>query len=1309
VESISVSVPGKPDIAVPKATIDLQDEGVTFNKVTALLGGGEAALEGTLPLAAAFPALRADRTHVAPAEEAHLTLQWSGLEMGKLFPGGSLDGTLSGESHLDGGVRDVREARVRVALPETTLTAEDVSFTIDPLTIGLERGRATLQEANLKTTGGEFHLGGSAELPKGALSGSLRGSVDLRALSPFLSETSVGGSARVDISLGGTLAEPAPAGTIEVKDGVLRLRAFPQPLTAMGGLLSLAGHSLRLEGFSAEMGGGHLQGEGTARLQGVRVKDIEAQVTGQGIGLKYPEGLRSRVDADLTLKGEPGRLFLLGDVTADRGIYDLDFVLTQSLTTRAPVATDSPFLRSIAADLKIETKNPVRVRNNLAHLEVSGILRLRGDLNDPAPFGRLDLQPDGKIQLQGRDFTISTGYVTYAGSFDPQVHVDTELTIPDKGTNQEYLVTVGVAGPLSLPKLSFQSDPALTDDQIINLIATGKVGQTSDAARVAGAQAASVLASNLGTGLSKGLAGVGLGDISVRPELLAQETNPGARFTFGKELTGNVSLLYSLPLNDTQGHFLQLVGRPFRDARLLLQRADDGTITYGAGQTVRFGGFRPKIQPLREGNVTLSAVRFEGDLPMDKEALGRVAGLRAGLRVSPWKLQDNADRLRSALVERGFIEAEVGARTEEGSVAVLRIHSGPHFSYRVTGIDNPPDLGKILRKALFEDEAIEKGRDRFLETLRERGDLRARVDVRGVDEGGSRVLVFEGKPGPAVRLRAVEFPGATSISHGDLLKAASGPGGLLTSPEEGRRAILALYRKRGFTSAQVASPIVLDSSEGVSVRVGVTEGRAARVAAVRFEGASLWPAMLLRLAAIQPGTTALDAPLAVATDRIRAEYLERGFASVRVVPSLVPAGADFDVLFSVDEGEKVVVGTITISGLTRTHDSLVRRQIDIQPGDPLDLRRLGSIERRLLDLGIFDRVVVSASEDNPAAILVDIKEGPVATAGYDLRWNDVDHGTALGDAELKNLFGLGLTLGGRYKVGSSLRDARGTLHASSVFFLGDLTATVYRVELDSTAIDFDTLEPITNAQIQKGFRILSNRKVSPKWRLEFGYDRNTVTSTVAPTPITSSGLHASALSEARDNVLDPTSGRFLSASVNYEPRWLGSDFTFVKSLGQAFFIHKLTPSLLWAHGYRLGLAWAFGGQILNAPTESGEPLDSSATNFQTGGADSLRGYGSRQVGPVDELGLYLGGDAVLVVNQELRYRHPSGLGAAVFYDAGNVFPTVSDLSFHLRHDLGVGLRYVSPVGLLRLDLAFPLNPQVGDKRYRIFFSLGQIF
>jgi len=167
---------------------------------------------------------------------------------------------------------------------------------------------------------------------------------------------------------------------------------------------------------------------------------------------------------------------------------------------------------------------------------------------------------------------------------------------------------------------------------------------------------------------------------------------------------------------------------------------------------------------------------------------------------------------------------------------------------------------------------------------------------------------------------------------------------------------------------------------------------------------------------------------------------------------------------------------------------------------------------------------------------------------------------------------------------------------------------------------------------------------------------------------------------------------------------LGSDFSFMKGFGQAFLTRRIGTSLTWAQGYRLGLAAGFNGQRVPGFTRD------FSERFRAGGANSVRGYATDMLGDVDPLTRDpLGGEAVLVLNQELRFAGPRNIGGAVFYDAGNVFDRIKDFSLSLRHSVGFGLRYGSAIGLVRVDLAFPLNRRPQDRSYQIWFGLGQAF
>ena len=114
--------------------------------------------------------------------------------------------------------------------------------------------------------------------------------------------------------------------------------------------------------------------------------------------------------------------------------------------------------------------------------------------------------------------------------------------------------------------------------------------------------------------------------------------------------------------------------------------------------------------------------------------------------------------------------------------------------------------------------------------------------------------------------------------------------------------------------------------------------------------------------------------------------------------------------------------------------------------------------------------------------------------------------------------------------------------------------------------------------------------------------------------------------------------------------------------------------------------------------------------FRAGGPNSLRGFSAESLAAEDSINDAALGEAVIIINQELRFMPLQGrFGVAAFYDTGNVFDRVHDIDFDFTHTLGLGLRYDSVVGLVRVDLAFPLNKPPGERSYRLLFGLGQAF
>jgi outer membrane protein assembly factor BamA len=195
------------------------------------------------------------------------------------------------------------------------------------------------------------------------------------------------------------------------------------------------------------------------------------------------------------------------------------------------------------------------------------------------------------------------------------------------------------------------------------------------------------------------------------------------------------------------------------------------------------------------------------------------------------------------------------------------------------------------------------------------------------------------------------------------------------------------------------------------------------------------------------------------------------------------------------------------------------------------------------------------------------------------------------------------------------------------------------------------------------------------------------------------GVGSSLIGDTRDSLTDPHRGLFWTVTAEPNLKLLGSEKDFVRLYGQVSAYIPLGTRIVWAQALRVGVVP--GDDLLLL-------LD---RRFKAGGATSVRGFAENGLGPQYQ-GFPVGGQALVVFNQELRFRLPLGdrLWAGAFYDAGNVWPLARELDLgDLRSNLGVGLRVMFPFGPVRLDWAWVLDPRDGEQRSRWQFALGHAF
>jgi outer membrane protein insertion porin family len=485
-----------------------------------------------------------------------------------------------------------------------------------------------------------------------------------------------------------------------------------------------------------------------------------------------------------------------------------------------------------------------------------------------------------------------------------------------------------------------------------------------------------------------------------------------------------------------------------------------------------------------------------------------------------------------------------------------------------------------------------------------------------------------------------------------------------------------------------------------------------------------------------------------------------------------------DLTFTVNEGPQVFVGHVLIVGNARTSTETVRRELTLVPGAPLSYSEVAESQKRLSALGLFRRVRVIELDHgvpNRRDILVSIEEAPTTTVGYGggveggrvLR-QEVPGGAATEVFEVaprgfvefgrRNLFGKNQSInvfaratlrsrstttapveGEPLPSGYAFKDYRlvGTYRAPRIADTrSDLLMTGFLEQGVRSSFDYT----------RRGARFELVRRLSRQLSLSGRYviERDKVFDErydPADQPLIDrlfpqvrlSTLSGSVIRDTRDDPLGPSRGELVGVDGDVAARFIGSEVGFMKLFTQGFLYRRLPGrrGVIFAGGARVGLATGFDRGVTQVDADGnpvlgpdGQPVVEivndlpASERFFAGGDTSVRGYALDRLGTpetIDRNGFPLGGNAVIVLNAELRVPVWKDFGVVGFVDAGNVFNRFGDFDFgEIRPTTGFGFRYKSPIGPIRVDLGFKLDRQTlpdgsFERLTALHISLGQAF
>jgi outer membrane protein insertion porin family len=774
-----------------------------------------------------------------------------------------------------------------------------------------------------------------------------------------------------------------------------------------------------------------------------------------------------------------------------------------------------------------------------------------------------------------------------------------------------------------------------------------------------------------------------------------------------------------------------------------------------------------KIQSGERARV--ARLQFDVESKVNASTIQSLIKTRADGPYSQRQMDQDIAAIERYFVRQGYLNPDIyvrgGAAYDAASNSVslvLRVVPRQHSELVFEGID--PNSEELKGMSLFTERgsalALLQDSVEALETrFQKQGYFLAGVSYEtSGTEANQRIVVrinkgnkyevadpvFEGNAtfGEDQLRRILRMKEAGIVSHGVFSERLM---------REDAERITSFYQQRGFMDVKVDPEIRADFPvQGkLTVAFKIQEGSKYLVEHLQIIGNDhIDEGRLSREIAMAEGQP--FSPVGIAQDRasILAAYENLGYRGTDLQYEITyPEPARANVKYTIEEGDKWSVEHVIVAGLIETKRSTVENEVVVEPGQPLSLERILTTETNLHNLAVFNRVDVkeasSFGDPNVKNVIIRVEEAKKYSLLYGIGYSTFEGVRGTFGISNSNFLGMARTLSFGLRAGRQRQRANISYTLPRVF--GWQLPTVLTAAVDNEKA---LTEQLTTRRAIRGrpfdaFRMIgsgqSERRLSARESFFVRVNFQDVRIDVPPdlaTPLQFfreeeklqlSSLSISYLNESRDDPVNPRSGFFLSGEALLSTKLIGSDRQFFRILTQGQWYKELFPSVVLATSLRIGAILPFANN-LPANIENAVPI---SERFFSGGSTTLRGLPQDLAGPllrdangqivlVDEFGrpdpegrpVPLGGNGLAIGNVELRFPVFWFFSGAVFYDIGNVFSSITDVSqAGWSNAIGFGLRANTPVGPVRFDVGY--NPQppptVGFSHWNFHFTIGHPF
>jgi outer membrane protein insertion porin family len=746
------------------------------------------------------------------------------------------------------------------------------------------------------------------------------------------------------------------------------------------------------------------------------------------------------------------------------------------------------------------------------------------------------------------------------------------------------------------------------------------------------------------------------------------------------------------------------------------------------------------IGPIREF-FRVDSIEIQGNRKVESEAITEKLGTRPEMMLDNYLLRKDLSRIYEM---KYFEEVEAFHKQKDGkNILLFKVNEKPiisKISFEGNDEINDDDLKEQVKTKEFNILDISTLKNDVLllqKHYEEKGYFLALASYKIKDNAnGSVEVTFKIKEWDKVRVKKITFLGNKALNDDELknfmqtreesyFSFLSGSGNFkeINFQTDVER-LKYFYKTRGYLQVNIQNPEVTASEDKkwIFITVRMTEGPQFSVNNVSFNGELLFTEKeMMEKLKIKSGEIYNEENLRLDIQTLTEMYQDKGYAFANVLRTLeiVPGENKVDVVFSFEKGVIAYFGKIIMKGNTKTRDKVIRRELRIHEGEMYSGSKLRISKDNVNRLGFFQpesvifNTITRKGTDNILDVEISIKERPTGQISLGAGYSTATKGFVQASVAQNNFRGLGQNI----NLNLSYSDRQ------QIYNLGFTEPYLFDSRWTAGADYYQTVSFFIRSfayrkhggDVRVGHPIFEYTRLFLTYRYEDNKVSDVINEAIDPKVEngSSSSLQASIVQDKRNNSFEPSNGYYTSSSLEYTG--LGGTMRWMKAELEGRYYRPVIGDLV--------LRTRLNASQLFKTTQREIPR---VEKFSMGGARNMRGYNLEDIGPrrfarntetnKDEIFNFGGLFSLLGT---LEFEHPmikeAGLKWVVFYDAGNVFENrIGEYdNYALRSNYGFGFRWFSPIGVLRFEFGFPINPRE-DKFHseagnQFHFDIGQLF